>query len=212
MAGEVKNLGNRQQQILKLLLDNRQGLSIDQVANALSISRNAVQQHFAGLEKEGLVETGQLDKTAGRPVRRFVLTEKGIDSFPKQYAWFSGLLVADLKSTMGSEPFKAYLGKLGNALAQTLSHRFAGKTLPQRVQELTAVMTGLGFEAKVIEEPSSDELVVEAVNCIYHDLAQTHQEICEFDKALIKALLSTEIELVTCMAKGDHQCRFKIQP
>lgn len=204
-------MSSRQQQILKLLLDNRQGLSIDEVANALSISRNAVQQHVAGLEKQGCVETGHLDKTAGRPVRRFVLTEKGIDCFPKQYAWFSGLLIADLKSTMGTEQFKAYLSKLGSALAQTLIHRFTGKTLALRVQELVSVMTGLGFQAKAVEDSNNGELLVEAVNCIYHDLAQTHEEICEFDKALLKALLSTEVELVECMAKGGHQCRFKIK-
>ena len=43
----TEKIRSRQQQILKLLLENKAGLSIDEIATALNISRNAVQQHFA---------------------------------------------------------------------------------------------------------------------------------------------------------------------
>ena len=68
----------RQHQILKLLLENKAGLSIDKIATALNISRNAVQQHFVVLKRDGYIQTGVLNKTAGRPVRSFVLTEAGV--------------------------------------------------------------------------------------------------------------------------------------
>ncbi|MCX7107127.1 MAG: winged helix-turn-helix transcriptional regulator [Methylococcales bacterium] len=96
----------RQQQILKLLLENKAGLSIDEIATVLAISRNAVQQHFSVLEKDGYIQAGVLNKTAGRPVRSYVLTEAGINSFPKQYAWFSELILNDLKNELGSEAFE----------------------------------------------------------------------------------------------------------
>jgi len=59
----------RQHQILKRLLENKAGLSIDEITTALNISRNAVQQHFAVLERDGYIHAGVLNKTAGRPVR-----------------------------------------------------------------------------------------------------------------------------------------------
>ena len=46
----AEKVGSRQQQILNLLLENKAGLSIDEIANALNISRNAVQPHFTVLE------------------------------------------------------------------------------------------------------------------------------------------------------------------
>ncbi|MEI7995269.1 MAG: HTH domain-containing protein, partial [Methylococcaceae bacterium] len=109
----AEKVGSRQQQILNLLLEKKTGLSIDEIATALNISRNAVQQHFTVLEKDGYIQTGVLNKTAGRPVRSYVLTEAGINSFPKQYAWFSDLILTDLKNELGTDAFQRYLHKLG---------------------------------------------------------------------------------------------------
>ena len=204
-------ISSRQCQILKLLLENKAGLSIDEISHALSISRNAVQQHFVTLERDGYIQTGALKKTAGRPVRTFILTEAGVNYFPKQYAWFSELILADLKQEMGSEAFQQYLHKLGKSLSQTLLPRFSGKQTDQRIDELLKIMDDLGFQANAAVNPESHELSIEACNCIYHDLAQKHQEICEFDTALISTLLDKDIDHVKCMAKGDHICRFNVK-
>ncbi|MDD1607776.1 MAG: HTH domain-containing protein [Methylococcaceae bacterium] len=200
----------RQQQILKLLLENKTGLSIDEIAMALDISRNAVQQHFAVLEKDGYIQTGMVNKTAGRPVRRFVLTEAGINSFPKQYAWFSELILTDLKNEMGSEAFQRYLHKLASNLSQSLLPQFTGKQPDERLDGLLNVMDSLGFKTKKVTDSDSNEPMIEACNCIYHDLAQKHEEICEFDRTLMSSLLDKDIEQVECMAKGGAVCCFKI--
>ena len=204
-------IGSRQQQILKLLLENKSGLSIDELALLLDISRNAVQQHVTLLERDGYLVTGDLCKTAGRPMRTFVLTEAGINYFPKQYAWFSELILNDLKNEMGSEAFKRYLHKLAVSLAQNLLPSFSGKSVTQRVEELIKVMDSLGFQAKIADDLENSLPTIEAWNCIYHDLAQKHEEICEFDRALMASLLGTPVDQCKCMAKGDTSCRFAIQ-
>lgn len=200
----------RQQQILKLLLENKAGLSIDDIATALDISRNAVQQHFTVLEKDGYIEMGVMNKTAGRPVRRFVLTEAGINSFPKQYAWFSELILTDLKNEMGAEAFQGYLHKLARNLSQSLLPQFNGKPTEQRIDALLTVMDSLGFQTKRRTDSDSNEQMIEACHCIYHDLAQKHEEMCEFDRTLMSSLLDKDIEQVECMAKGGAICCFKI--
>lgn len=202
------NISSRQRQILKLLLENKAGLSIDEVAQALGISRTAVQQHVTTLERDGYILAGELNKTAGRPVRTFVLTEAGINSFPKQYAWFAELILTDLKRDMGPDAFRRYLHKLGYSLSQSLLPAFAGQSHEQRLEVLLKVMDDLGFQVTAARQ--DDDQVIDACNCIYHDLAQQHDEICEFDRALMSALLDSEIEQLKCMAKGDALCRFKI--
>lgn len=203
-------ISSRQHQILKLLLENKQGLSIDEIAKALSISRNAVAQHFSSLEKKGYLQPCALNKTAGRPVRKYSLTIAGLNYFPKQYAWFSELILMDLKQSMGSEAFAAYLHKLAETLSQNLLPQFTDKNTAERVQMLLKIMDALGFQAKASEQPEQ-QTVIEASNCIYHDLAQKHDEICEFDRTLISSLLAKNIDQLSCMAKGDHICAFKIK-
>ncbi|MDP2902035.1 MAG: winged helix-turn-helix transcriptional regulator [Methylovulum sp.] len=204
----TEKVGSRQQQILQLLLENKPGLSIDEIAAVLGISRNAVQQHFTALERDGYIQTGGLNKTAGRPVRAYILTEAGINSFPKQYAWFSELILSNLKEEMGSEAFQRYLHKLGESLSQTLLPQFEGKPTGERIDELLKVMAQLGFHAKAVADNGDHR--IEACNCIYHDLAQKHEEICEFDRTLISSLLDKKIDHVECMATGGAVCRFKI--
>ena len=200
----------RQQQILKLLLENKAGLRIDEISTSLNISRSAVQQHFTALERDGYIQADVLHKTAGRPVRSFVLTETGFNSFPKQYAWFSELILTDLKNEMGSEAFQRYMHKLAGKLSQSLSPQFNGKQTDERIEELLKVMDELGFKTRNMTDSGSNERTIEACNCIYHDLAQKHEEICEFDRTLMSSLLDKDIEQVECMAKGGAVCRFKI--
>jgi DeoR family suf operon transcriptional repressor len=207
----AESISSRQHQILDLLLNTKAGLCIDEIAGKLSISRNAVQQHIDKLERDGYVKTGMLNKTAGRPVRVFVLTEAGINSFQKQYAWFSELILAKLRQEMGPEALQRYLHDLAGSLSQGLLPQFAGKQEEERLAELVRIMNELGFKAR-LNAANADQPSIEAFNCIYHDLAQKFQEVCEFDRALITALLGHEIDHLECMAKGGGVCKFSIKP
>ncbi len=201
----------RQREILGLLINNKAGLSIDEIANKLSISRNAVQQHISILEREDYIQTGGLKKTAGRPVRTFILTATGLNHFPKQYAWFSELILTELKNEMGSAGLTIFLQKLGNTLVQSLLPRFEGKSPKERVVELSSIMDDLGFKVTASLDSTTGDQYINACNCIYHDIAQKHHEVCELDKTLISTLLNQEVELVECMAEGQHICSFRTQ-
>jgi predicted ArsR family transcriptional regulator len=202
----LQNISPRQHQILEQLLENRNGLSVDDLAKILGISRTAVQQHFIVLERDNY-----LRKTAGRPVTNYVITDKGINYFPKQYAWFSELILSDLQEEISSERFEGYMQRLGGKLAEKLRDRFEGKDLNERMDELILIMTDLGFQVKVGIETGTDIPSIRACNCIFHDLAQKHNEVCAFDLALMSSLLNKEVEQSSCMAKGDGDCSFKIK-
>lgn len=200
---------SRQDQILKLLLDSRQGMSLDEIAAALNISRNAVKQHIVGLENSDLIKKDAFKITGGRPSRNYVLTEKGINRFPKQYAWFCNLILAELKAEMGEEAFRRYMARLGAKFAQTLMPQFNGKEPAERITALIETMQTLGYHA--IEDQNNSPPTIQAFNCVYHDLAQQYPELCEFDRALISTLLDRPIEQTRCMACNDCSCQFLIK-
>ncbi len=186
-------------------------MSVDELAKVLDISRTGVQQHFVVLERDGYIRKSTLNKTAGRPVTIYVITDKGNNCFPKQYAWFSELILSDLQQEIGSERFVSYMQKLGGKLADKLRGKFAGKNLSERVDELASIMADLGFQVIVATESETGNLNIQACNCIYHDLAQKYHEICEFDLALMSSLLDNEVEQLSCMAKGDCNCSFRVK-
>jgi predicted ArsR family transcriptional regulator len=206
----LENANSRQHQILELLLENKGGLSIDELARSLSISRAAVQQHFVTLERDGFIKKKHLHKTAGRPVNIYELTGQGINFFPKQYAWFSEIILADLLDEISPERFVGYMQKLGDKMAGQFSSRMAGKNLDERVEALAKIMTELGYQVKTNTESTTSPRSLQATNCVYHDLAQKHQEICQFDLALMSSLLGRDVKQASCMAKGDCLCRFVV--
>ena len=73
----IETLGARQQELLKLLLENKAGLTVEELSQALAISRNAVRQHLAGMERDGLLLQSGTRPTGGRPEQLYLLTDRG---------------------------------------------------------------------------------------------------------------------------------------
>lgn len=200
--------GSRQDQILTLLLNSVAGMSIDEMAVKLQISRNAVKQHLVGLEKQQLIQEAALTSTGGRPARSYILTEQGVNRFPKQYAWFCNLLLADLASELSQEALDKMLWNMGVKLANSLAPQFRQQNLQQKLAGLVALMQSLGYHAELDSDQGLPS--IKAINCVYHDLAQQHPSLCLFDQALISTLLEQPIEQAECMAKQDCVCRFNV--
>ena len=200
-------LGSRQEQILALLLATKKGLSIDAIAEQQAISRNAVKQHMVVLEKNQLIKAAHFNFTKGRPARCYVLTDQGINHFSKQYSWFCNFLLTELKEEMGVDGLASFMQRLGYKMAESLAPQFTGKNAEQKAETLAAIMHNLGYQVSV--EQADDRATIKAVNCVFHDLAQEHTELCEFDRALIRTLLDNPVEQTECMAKQGCACRFE---
>ena len=205
----IKSTDSRQEQILTLLLNSPEGMSIDQLAARLEISRNAVKQHLVGLEMQHLLQEAGRNQTGGRPSRSYVLTEQGINRFPKQYAWFCNLLLNELAIDLNSEALERLMWRMGVKLANSLAPQFSQLAHGEKLKALIELMQSLGYHATL--EQLDGQVSIKAVNCVYHDLAQKRPELCHFDRALIATLLDNPIQQTACMAKADCDCRFKIE-
>ncbi|BCX81951.1 DeoR family transcriptional regulator, suf operon transcriptional repressor [Methylomarinovum caldicuralii] len=198
----LANFGERQQQLLNLLLENKSGMTMDELARALGVSKPAVHQHLTVLERDGYVARHALVKTGGRPSQIFVLSDRGIHLFPKQYAWFSKLLLQQLLERMGSEAVEKLLYQLGRETAASLRPRLEGLSLPERLQAVVRIMGEFGYEATLEGE------TVAARNCVYHNLAKAHPEVCALDAGLLEGLLDRKVIQRECMVRGGGACRF----
>lgn len=204
----LNGIGLTQRKILEGLLKNKEGMTINDFVTSLKITRTAVNQHINSLEKDGYVKKHTLSKTGGRPGQIYALSDKGIHLFPKQYAWFSQLLLKNLKEKLGSEGLENVLRDLGECVAGRYSDHLNGKTPTEKVKEIAAVMQELGYESSV---NTAEGDIISACNCVYHDLATENPEVCSFDLALLSTMSGRKVEHVECMVRGGHKCRFKIK-
>ena len=173
----------------------------------LGISRTAVQEHFSSLETAGYIEKTGVSKTNGRPIVLYGITDKGINYFPKHYSWLAGLMLEELLETISVEESEKYMRHLGKKMATQLSDQFENKSSDERLKKLILIMNELGFVAKQAVNEKK-QICVQACNCIYHDLAQKYDQICQFDLALMSGALDKPVGQSRCMAKGDAICEF----
>lgn len=204
----LDRFGERQQVLLKALLHHPTGLTTDRLAEHLEISRNAVIQHLTALQAGDYVESKYGTASRGRPSRLYQLTIKGKELFPRHYDKFSNLLVGLVRERIGSDQLRACMVMLGEGLAQEFLARVRKEpALLRRTEEVSDIMTELGYEAEPTIGPGGDPEIV-ARNCVFHKLAEESQEVCQLDLSLISSLLDAEVEQRECMVRGGLVCRF----
>ncbi|MBB5517956.1 helix-turn-helix transcriptional regulator [Amphiplicatus metriothermophilus] len=204
-------LGRTQSALLRLLLRNKAGLTVDGIAEGLGVTRTAVNQHLAALVREGYVMRRAVAvATGGRPGRLYALTERGAHLFPKNYDLFSLKALEALIETLGPEGVNTALERLGRTLAKDLAARLEGLPLRERVSIIAEALQEMGFDA---EETATAEPTpaITAYNCVYHALARAHPDVCRLDLAFLRAASGTEVDHAACMARGDNECRFRFR-
>jgi predicted ArsR family transcriptional regulator len=204
--------GERRKQLLRHLLRNKAGASIDELAGALGITRTAVRQHLASLMRDRLVATGASRASGGRPRQLFVLTDVGKEVFPRHYSWFAQLLVEEITHEHGAAGLRTRLGRIASAVVEQLKQQHSARdsTTRQKVETLASVMDELGYDARA--GAAAGTPTIEADNCVFHELAMKDPEICHFDLALLSGYTGSKVELTECMARGGHVCRFRLTP
>jgi predicted ArsR family transcriptional regulator len=201
-------LGIRQNQLLRLLLKNKAGMTADELSDQLAITRNAVRQHLAALENDGLLKKGITRASGGRPEQLYILTDKGNECFPRHYAWFAQLLVESLEQEAGADGLGDRLSTMGAQVGKRLRAQHPELvSRGDKVQKLAEIMEQLGYAARSTGNAAAD--VIEADNCVFHTLAQANPNICQFDLALLAAFTDSAVDHQECMAKNGKVCRFK---
>lgn len=201
-----------QHQLLTQLLEIKAGLSINDLAERLGIGRTAVKQHLASLERSGIVARGKSRRTGGRPGQVFVLTEAGINLFPKQYSWFSRMLFLTLRDRVGDQDLDRFMYELGVDMSAAALPRITGKTRPERIEEIVRIMNETGFIAETLPAEPHELPRITCHNCVYHDLSRDYPEVCSFDIGFLSGLMGADVEHEECMQRGGQSCRFRFKP
>ena len=205
----IETFGKTQQNLLYAFQAHKLGLTMDVLAETLTITRTAVRQHLTALKQQGFIEKGQRLSSGGRPSQFYRLSSKGFDLFPKQYSLFSEFLLKAIVSEKGEEGLSNWLYQLGTQVAQNFKPTTIDESMHRRLIHTVNIMNTLAYDAKIVEAlPSQTPDAIEAMNCVYHDLAAHYPQVCQFDLALLASLTESEVLHEKCIQKGDNVCRF----
>ena len=105
----LRQLGSTQQKLLRGLLAAPQGLTVDDLCDALGITHNAVRQHLTALIFAGFIGRGAPRPSGGRPQLRYVLTPAGRELFARNYGLIATGIIEAVKEVGVKVPVVARL-------------------------------------------------------------------------------------------------------
>jgi predicted ArsR family transcriptional regulator len=206
----MQGLHENQKKILEYLLDKPGGCPLEEIAAHLGVTKTAAREHVLKIEALGLLQFEDSKGEVGRPKRRYRLSPRGLEAFPRQYSWLSNEILALLVGEFGADGASRLMQKLAGTVADSMRERFERKTSPAaRLAEVSAALNELGYRASVKQSDLRKGAVLEATNCVYHTVAKAHPELCAFDiKFIEKASGGLKVSLESCIARGGSVCRF----
>src|SRR6266516_2649543 len=125
-----------------ITLLRRSSRTVDELAQALSLTDNAVRAHLAALERDGLVQQHSERRGSRKPSAVFDLTPAAEDLFPKAYGQLLDQFLEVLEERMTPEEVETLLGEVGQRMAAEWS--IPPGDLPVRLEAAVVVLNELG--------------------------------------------------------------------
>ena len=193
-------------QVVALL--RRGAHTVEQLAQALGLTDNAIRSHLATLERDAMVRQSGVRRApgAGKPALLYTLHPDAEPLLSSAYPPVLAMLVDVLVSELPAAQTDALLRETGRRLARSAGAPASGD-LAERVDAAAAVLTALGGD--VVVEDEGDALVVRGHGCPLSAAVARRPETCRAVEALV-----SEIAGAPARERCDHgerpRCAFHV--
>lgn len=188
-----------------VLLLRRSRYTVDELAQELSLTDNAVRVHLATLERDGLICQSGVRRGGGKPALVYALTPESEQLFPKAYAPVLQALLDVLTSSMSTEKREEVMQNAGRYLAR--QWKIAPGELRARLQEAVAILNQLGGLAEL--EDCGESYRIQGYSCPLAAVVPNHPEMCRLSQMLLAELIGVPV-VEQCEQGTPARCCFSI--
>lgn len=180
--------------------------SVEELAEALDVTPNAVRAQLAILERDGVVESAGIrrDGAVGKPATLYAISRDSSALFSSAYAPMLGAVLRELGSRMPPEELESLLRDAGRRIAPELPPR---ATLDDRARASAAFLAGLGADAELVQTKAGYE--IRGYGCPLSDAVSCCPATCAALEALLTQVTGVEVH-EHCDRSDIPSCRFSI--
>ena len=186
-----------------ILLLRRESRTVEELAQALRLTDNAVRAHLATLERDGLVRQRGVRRGSGKPSYVYDLTPDAETLFPKAYGTVMRQLLEVLCEQMPPEQVEAFLRTTGQRLATQWN--VPSGDLQARLQVAVDVLNELGGLSEL--EERNGTYTIRGYSCPLAAVVPGHPEVCRLAETLLTELVGVPIH-EHCTTGDTPQCCF----
>jgi DeoR family suf operon transcriptional repressor len=198
------------QHILELLRDARL-MTVEELAEKLTLTPVTVRHHLDILKSEGLVEVPEVRRrdTPGRPQYTFQLTPASLSFFPKNYQSFANLMLNEIHDTVPQEQMDRILDGVASRMAAEAAIPGPQASPEERITAAVTYLNSHGYVAEWCHE-SDGMYTLRTHNCPYHEVSHQHAELCSMDLKLVTQLLGAEPARGERLSAGGSCCAYVV--
>jgi predicted ArsR family transcriptional regulator len=185
------------------------GMTVDEIAAGLGLSRNAVRVQLTSMERDGLVHHARSERRTTRPSHIFELTHDTREGLSKAYVPFLTHLTGTLARRQTPKELSALMREVGRSLAETLRAR-AVTSGPLAARAAAASVTlndELGAVTRV--EPVNGHFVIRGHGCPLAAVTAGHAVACLAIETFIAEMTGSQVR-ECCTRQDPPQCCFEI--
>jgi len=192
-----------------VLLLRRASRTVNELAQNLGLTDNAVRGQLAILERDGLVQPSGTRAGKHKPNITYALTPEAQHLFPRLYGPILHHLLDILAQSNSPKKLEATLRAVGRRVAAGYRPPAPTDALPDRLRRGVAVLGELGGLAEA--ERRDGKVYLHCFDCPLALVVAGHPEVCKMVETVLTHTLGLPVE-ERCQRGGVPQCFFEVTP
>lgn len=181
--------------------------TVNELAEKLELTDNAVRAHLLTLERDGLVRQSGVQRGSRKPHFAYELTTEAEHLFPKAYDALLNQLITSLKGRLSPATLEDVLREVGRSIAAQQSLDKSAGDFEGRVERALEVLKALGGSAQV--EREEGKLIIRSGACPLSAAVVEHPEVCELAEALVAEIIGVPVQ-ERCDRGESPKCCFEL--
>ncbi|HEY8224095.1 MAG TPA: ArsR family transcriptional regulator [Pyrinomonadaceae bacterium] len=181
--------------------------TVNELAEELELTDNAVRAHLLSLERDGLIKQSGIQRGTRKPHFAYELTEEAEHLFPKAYDTLLNQLIAILKARLTPVALEEVLREVGRSLAGAQAIGDADSNFETRIGKALAALEAIGGAVRI--EKENEKLIICSESCPLATAVSEHPEVCRLAETLLSEIIGSEVR-EKCDREGPPRCRFEV--
>ncbi len=182
--------------------------TVNDLAEELQLTDNAVRAHLARLERDSLVIQSGTKPGFRKPHAMYALGPEAEQLFPKAYGRLVSLLMSIFSRQIKPRNLRAGMRAAGQAVANEHLPELRGKTRQQRIDAALRILKELGGAATFKEEDGKH--FINGNGCPIAAATANHPEACLLAESLLAELIGSPVKQ-HCIRGATPACRFEVK-
>jgi predicted ArsR family transcriptional regulator len=181
--------------------------TVNELAEELELTDNAVRAHLLSLERDGLIKQSGIQRGTRKPHFAYQLTQEAEQLFPKAYDALLNQLIAVLKGRLTPSALEEILREVGRSLAGAQPANKNNDDIESRIDRGLVALEAIGGAARV--EKENEKFVICSESCPLATAVADHPEVCTLAETLLSEVIGSQVR-EHCDRNGTPRCRFEI--